>query len=80
MAEVSTIAAKENSLRLQIGGELYSALRGGHTVPPVSASYRLLTIDDAYAIALRRCASGRRTVSASSARRSAPRQKPFRTY
>lgn len=48
------------------GTELYAALRGRHTVPPLSGRGMGLTIDDAYAISLdvlaRRQADGERVV------------------
>lgn len=37
----------------KLGDELYTALRGGHTLPPLTERDREITIDDAYHISLR---------------------------
>ena len=55
-----------HAVRQMLAGELYAALRAAQTVPPLSARYPELTIDDAYAISLdllaRRRADGERVV------------------
>jgi len=37
----------------ELGEELYNALRGGHTLPPLTEREKAITIDDAYHISLR---------------------------